>query len=115
MDGRPAYPCAICYLMDLSELEARMHDFVTGKGWYEEDTPKQQSPRNLAASLAIEAAEVLEHFQWQEEATDPDALASELADVALYLLQLASVTGINLEQAILAKLDENLNRQWPNP
>lgn len=98
--------------MELKELEARMHAFVAGKGWYEEDSPKRQSPRNLAASLAIEAAEVLEHFQWRAEVQDVEGLADELADVALYLLQLASVTGIDLEQAILDKLAQNQNREW---
>lgn len=98
--------------MELKELEARMHAFVESKGWYAPDSPRQQSPRNLAASLAIEAAEVLEHFQWQAEAVDAAALAGELADVALYLLQLASLTGIDLEQAILDKLAYNASRQW---
>jgi len=101
--------------MQLSELEERMHAFVDSKGWYEDDSPKKQSPRNLAASLVIEAAEVLEHFQWREESSDRQALASELADVALYLLQLASVSDIDLEQAILDKLDINKKREWPLP
>jgi NTP pyrophosphatase (non-canonical NTP hydrolase) len=101
--------------MDLKELEARMHEFVAGKGWYAADSPKEQSPRNLAMSLAIEAAEVLEHFQWQEQTADKQALAGELADVALYLLQLASVSGIELEQAILDKLTYNQEREWPAP
>jgi NTP pyrophosphatase (non-canonical NTP hydrolase) len=101
--------------MDLKELEARMHAFVGGKGWYAPGSPKQQTPRNLAASLAIEASEVLEHFQWREESADREALAGELADVALYLLQLASVSEIDLEQAILAKLAQNQERDWPDP
>lgn len=101
--------------MDLKELEARMHDFVRSKGWYDPNSVKPQTPRNLAASLAIEAAEVLEHFQWREDARDPAALAGELADVALYLLQLASVTDIDLEQAILDKLALNQTREWPDP
>jgi NTP pyrophosphatase (non-canonical NTP hydrolase) len=101
--------------MDLKQLEALMHQFVGSKGWYEPDSPKPQTPRNLAASLAIEAAEVLEHFQWREEATQSSELAGELADVALYLLQLASVTGIDLEQAILDKLAYNQTREWPAP
>ena len=66
-----------------------MHAFVANKGWYDIDSPKSQTPRNLAASLVIEAAEVLEHFQWREAAHDEAALAGELADVALYLMQLA--------------------------
>lgn len=101
--------------MQMSELEDRMHAFVAGKGWYEPDSVKPQTPRNLAMSLAIEAAEVLEHFQWREAVEDSDALASELADVGLYLLQLASVTGINLEQAIIDKLEHNQYREWPDP
>ncbi|MEZ4590726.1 MAG: nucleotide pyrophosphohydrolase [Chloroflexota bacterium] len=101
--------------MELKELEARMHAFVRSKGWYEPDSPKPQTPRNLAASLAIEAAEVLEHFQWREAVTQPEALAGELADVALYLLQLASVSGIDLEEAILQKLAVNQHREWPDP
>lgn len=92
-----------------------MHAFVRSKGWYEYDSPKPQLPRNLAASLVIEAAEVLEHFQWRAETADKDALAGELADVALYLLQLASISGIDLEQAILDKLEENQSREWPAP
>jgi 8-oxo-dGTP diphosphatase len=101
--------------MELKELEARMHEFVGSKGWYDDDSPKPQTPRNLAASLAIEAAEVLEHFQWREEVKHTDELAGELADVALYLLQLASVTDIDLEQAILDKLALNQTREWPIP
>lgn len=101
--------------MELKELEARMHTFVRGKGWYEADSPKPQTPRNLAASIAIEAAEILEHFQWRETAVNEAALAGELADVALYLMQLASITGIDLEQAILDKLAYNHSRTWSAP
>ena len=101
--------------MQMSELEERMHAFVASKGWYDPDSAKPQSPRNLAISLAIEAAEVLEHFQWREDAVDRDGLASELADVGLYLLQLASVTGVDLEQAIVDKLAANQDRVWPDP
>jgi NTP pyrophosphatase (non-canonical NTP hydrolase) len=101
--------------MELKTLEIRMHEFVASKGWYEADSPKPQTPRNLAASIAIEAAEILEHFQWRESSSDSGELAGELADVALYLLQLASVTGIDLEQAILDKLAQNQTRTWPAP
>ena len=97
--------------MDIQDLTAAMHRFVTAKGWYAPDSPRPQTPRNLAASLAIEAAEVLEHYQWNETA-DQAELAGELADVALYLLQLASLTGVDLEQAILDKLKTNYEREW---
>jgi NTP pyrophosphatase (non-canonical NTP hydrolase) len=99
--------------MDIQELTARMHHFVASKGWYEPDSPKAQTPKNIAISLAVESAEILEHFQWREDVVAQEALAGELADVALYLLQLASITGIDLEQAILDKLDHNYTRHWP--
>jgi NTP pyrophosphatase (non-canonical NTP hydrolase) len=99
--------------MDLKQLTDEMNRFVEAKGWYRSDSRAPQTPRNIATSLAIEAAEVLEHFQWGEVARDRDSLAGELADVALYLLQLAYLNDIDLEQAILAKLAVNYHRVWP--
>jgi len=102
-------------MSDLKELTQAMHKFVAAKGWYEPGSPRQQTARNLAISLNLEAAEVLEHFQWSEDSPDREALAGELADVALYLLQLASIHEIDLEQAIYAKLQENYGRSWDSP
>ena len=98
--------------MDIQELTREMHNFVRAMGWYGPDSQRPQTPRNLAVSLNLEASEVLEHFQWKDSPVDQDALAGELADVALYLLQLASLSGIDLEQAILAKLKINYQRTW---
>lgn len=98
--------------MDLKQLTEEMNQFVTAKGWYQADSPRQQTPRNLAISLNLEAAEVLEHFQWSENSKNHEELADELADVTLYLLQLASVSGIDLEEAVLNKLKKNYLRQW---
>ena len=98
--------------MDIRELSEQMQRFVTAKGWYAPDSPRPQTPRNIATSLAIEAAEVLEHFQWEEAITDRPELAAELADVMLYLLQLATLSGIDLEQAVLDKLKVNYGRTW---
>ena len=98
--------------MNLSDLTAKMDEFVDAKGWYAPDSPKPQTIRNLAVSLTIEAAEVLEHTQWREVPTNRNELADELADVALYLLQLAHIAEIDLESAILAKLARNHQRQW---
>ncbi len=97
--------------MDIQSLTEKMHAFVHSKGWYEADSKRPQTPRNLSISLALEAAEILEHFQWNE-GFDKDALEEELADVALYLLQLASITEIDLEEAILRKLEINVRREW---
>jgi NTP pyrophosphatase (non-canonical NTP hydrolase) len=101
--------------MDIKQLTDEMNRFVTAKGWYEPDSPFAQTPRNIATSIAIEAAEILEHFQFTEEAKDRAELAGELADVALYLLQLAYLTEIDLEQAILDKLQQNYGRTWEEP
>lgn len=99
-------------LMDIKDLTRAMDRFVTEKGWYQPGTPRPQTPKNLAASLCIEAAEVLELFQWSEHSPDSAALASEMADVTLYLLQLARVTGIDLEGAVMDKLKINYEREW---
>lgn len=98
--------------MDIQDLTEKMHEFVRSKGWYEPGSKRPQTPRNLAISLDLEASEVLEHFQWQDEIDDQEGLSAELADVALYLFQLASVTGIDLERAIIKKLEINASREW---
>jgi NTP pyrophosphatase (non-canonical NTP hydrolase) len=101
--------------MDIGKLTQLMHDFVRSKGWYDPNSNRPQTLRNLAISLNLEASEVLEHFQWADQTSDLDGLAGELADVALYLLQIASVAGIDLEKAILDKLDINSKRDWEGP
>ena len=98
--------------MDIHRLTEEMHRFVEAKGWYEEGSPRPQTLRNLAISLTLEAAEVLEHFQWKDRFENNDELAGELADVALYLLQIASIAEIDLEQAIHNKLEQNYRREW---
>ncbi len=97
--------------MTIQDLTDEMNRFVEAMGWYREDSPAPQTPRNIAISLALEAAEVLEHFQWGEQIAR-DALAEELADVALYLLQLAYLVNVDLEQAIRDKLSVNYQRDW---
>jgi len=98
--------------MDIKTLEAAMHELVESKGWYRPDSLRPQTPRNLAISLVLEASEVLEHFQWRDEATNRDELAGELADVMLYLLQISSISGIDLGQAVMDKLEVNRGRTW---
>ncbi len=98
--------------LTIKELTGMMHELVRSKGWYEQDSKRPQTPRNLAVSLSIEAAEILEHFQFTDEVKDKDELGSELADVTLYLLQLASVSEIDLEEAVLKKIEVNKTRNW---
>lgn len=98
--------------LTISDLTKQMHELVKSKGWYEQGSKRPQTPRNLAISLSLEAAEILEHFQFSEEPKDEVELAGELADVTLYLLQLASVSGIDLEEAVLKKIEINKTRRW---
>ncbi len=95
--------------MTIKELTDAMNRFVEAMGWYRPDSKCVQSPRNIAISLSLEAAEVLEHFQWGEDA-DPEALSEELADVTLYLLQLAYLMNVDLEEAVTDKLAVNYRR-----
>lgn len=98
--------------MDLKTLETAMHAFVSSKGWYAPDSKRPQTPRNLAISLVLEAGEVLELYQWGDAPPDQGELSGELADVMLYLIQLASISGIDLGQAVMNKLDVNYGRTW---
>jgi NTP pyrophosphatase (non-canonical NTP hydrolase) len=98
--------------MDIKQLTDEMNRFVRSKGWYAEHSKRPQTPRNLAISLVLEAAEILEHFQWNDGVKDREELSAELADVALYLLQLASISEIDLEKAILDKIEINKTREW---
>jgi 8-oxo-dGTP diphosphatase len=96
----------------IAALTQAMHTFVESKGWYAADSKRPQTPRNLAVSLSLEAGEVLELYQWDDTPPDPQALAGELADVMLYLMQIASITEVDLGQAVLDKLAINHHRTW---
>jgi len=98
--------------MSIQELTDLINRFVSDKGWYNATSRFPQTPRNIATSVAIEAAELLEHFQFTDTPNDRAALADELADVANYLFQLAYLLEIDLEQAILTKLKRNYDRTW---
>ena len=101
--------------MDLDFLTQAMHDFVDSKGWTDTDSTRPQSQKNLAVSLVLEASEVLELFQWNDVCADADALEDELADVMLYLLQLASLSDIDIGDAVIKKLEKNRQREWREP
>ena len=85
----------------------------------ERDWGRFHTPKNLAASVAIEAAELLERFQWltPEESVavkdDPEALnavAEEIADVASYLLNLCDKLGVDFASAFAAKMRKNAEK-----
>jgi NTP pyrophosphatase (non-canonical NTP hydrolase) len=96
----------------LEELTLALREFAREREW-----EQFHSPKNLAAALSVEAAEILEHFQWltedQSRALAPakrEEVAEELADVLLYLLQLADKLQVDLAQAAASKLAKNAQR-----
>jgi NTP pyrophosphatase (non-canonical NTP hydrolase) len=96
----------------LQELAAELRAFAAERDW-----EQFHSPRNLAAALAVEASEVLEHFQWltdEQSLSIPqetrDQVALELADVLLYLVRLADRLGIDLMDAAHRKLELNAQK-----
>jgi NTP pyrophosphatase (non-canonical NTP hydrolase) len=73
---------------------------------------KHHTPENLAKSICIEAAELLECYQWNDSKFDPSNAEEEAADIMIYLLLFCHETGINLEEAVLSKLRKNA-RKYP--
>lgn len=75
----------------------------------ERDWARFHNPKDLAISISLEAAELLETFQWSgadlEAAEKREAMVEELADVAIYCIFLASALGVDLPGAISAKID----------
>jgi NTP pyrophosphatase (non-canonical NTP hydrolase) len=98
--------------LTIDELTDRMQQFVRNQGWYEPGSPRPQTLRNLALSLSIEVSELLEHVQWAETPNDAQGWREELADILLYLMQLARLSGVDLEATVLEKLDKNAGRTW---
>jgi NTP pyrophosphatase (non-canonical NTP hydrolase) len=92
----------------LAEMQAWLDQFAAQRDWERFHTPK-----NLAMSIAIEAAEIMELVQWQEgseplENTANDSpMAEEIADVLSYLLRLATVLKIDPAQALALKINKN--------
>lgn len=99
----------------LEELRQALAEFAAERDW-----AQFHAPKNLAMSVCIEAGELLEHFQWLTEA-ESDALtperraevAAEIADVLLYLVQLADRLGIDPMAAAEAKMRVNAGRFPP--
>lgn len=78
----------------------------------ERDWTKFHTPENLAKSISIEAAELLEHFQWGENNYNKEEVCEELADVFTYCIQMAISLGVNPEEIILNKL-EKTKKKYP--
>ncbi len=96
----------------LADLRERLRRFAAERDWGQFHTPK-----NLAMSVAIEAAEIMEHFQWlsADQSLELDAaarqeVAHEIADVLLYLVRLADVLDIDMIAAAREKIEVNANK-----
>lgn len=103
--------------MNIPDLQARLRRFAAERHW-----EPYQTPKNLAMAMTVEAAELLEIFQWMTPeasvaiASDPPRqqhLGEELADVLVYLVQIADHAGIDLEAAVERKLKLNALKYPP--
>lgn len=98
----------------IADLKTLVRQFVDERAWQ-----PFHSPKNLAMGIAVEAAELMECFLWldlpasYETAKDPakrEAIADEMADVFCYLLNLSNVLGIDLSEALRAKMIKNAQK-----
>lgn len=95
-------------MSDIKEITEKIKKFRDDRDWQ-----KYHNHKDLAISIMIEAAELLEHFQWQSKNTSEyinkhkDEIGEEIADVAIHLLELADNLGIDLKEVIQAKLVKN--------
>jgi dCTP diphosphatase len=98
----------------VSELKSRVLAFARERDW-----EQFHSPKNLSMALAAESGELMEHFLWSSPAqsttiaTDPakrQKIAEELADVVIYALEFANVTGLDVAAAIEAKMAANAQK-----
>jgi len=96
-------------MSDIKELLGKINNFVQERDW-----GQFQKPKDLAISLSLESAEVLEHFQWKngDELTaylikNKEIVGEELADVFIYLLELSQSVGVDLLECANKKLIKN--------
>ena len=101
-------------LVDVSGLEAALQNFADERDW-----KRYHSPKNLAMALTGEVGELVELFQWLTEdesnraGQDPAtarAVRDELADVLMFLVRLASVLDVDLDEAVAQKLAANAKK-----
>jgi dCTP diphosphatase len=102
----------------VGELRQAVAAFVDARDWQ-----PFHGPKNLSMSIAIEAAELMERFQWltteeaQEAVTDPNeqaAVAEELADIIIYCLSLSNALDLEVSSAVMGKLQTNEHRYPAN-
>ena len=99
--------------LDLDWLARELEHFAAERDWQ-----RFHNPKNLAMALAAEAGELLEQFQWltpdeAENHASSEAVADEIADILIYLVRLASVADVDLDEAVRRKLAKNRDRYPP--
>ena len=95
--------------MDLEKLRDDIRAFASERDWEQFHTPK-----NLVMALAVESAELMEHFQWLTpeqslnlKAETKGKVAEEIADVLIYLVRLSDILGVDLLDAAFNKMGTN--------
>lgn len=100
--------------MDIEGIQRQLREFAAARDW-----EQFHSPKNLAMALAVEAAELMEPFQWMSDEEsrcltnhqqDYALVQEEIADVFIYLLRLADRLDIDLERAVAAKMRLNAEK-----
>lgn len=94
-------------MSDIKDMIRDLREFTAERDW-----DQFHSPENLAKSVAIEAGELLECFQWSGEA-DKERVAEEASDVLAYLLQLFDKMGIDSVEAFQKKMQKNREKYPP--
>ena len=89
----------------LEKLKIEIDAFAEERDW-----SKFHSPANLAKSISIEANELLECFQWDEEHFSIDEVKEELADVLNYAIRMASVMNLDIQEIVLDKMQKNAQK-----
>jgi dCTP diphosphatase len=101
--------------MNVQDLQRRLRKFADERDW-----GQFHSPKNLSMALSVETAELLEHFQWRTEsesgsldAVDREAVATEIADIQIYLLMIAGKLDVDIEKAVISKIESNAVKYPP--
>jgi NTP pyrophosphatase (non-canonical NTP hydrolase) len=102
-------------MKDLESLKMRLRDFAAAREW-----DQFHSPKNLSMALIVEAAELVEHFQWltedQSRSLEPTQLEQvqeELADIQIYLIRIADKLNVDLIEAVEKKIEANAKKYPP--
>jgi len=102
--------------ISIQEIKSKIEEFVRDRNW-----GQYHSPKNISMSIAIEAAELMEHFQWLtieqskkllKDKIKREAIEDELADIAIYVLDFCNAFDINIEKSILRKLEKS-SKKYP--